>query len=114
MTWTVTNLLIQVIAAIVGGNAAAIVAKEHAFGALGHTITGTIGGMASGYLLQTVVATLVTGAGDVQQSDDVLTQWIVQGLTGLVAGAIVTMTIGLLKHSIDQHRTATHSARGDY
>lgn len=110
MTWTVTNLLIQVTAGIIGGNAAAILAKEHSFGALGHTIAGAIGGAASGYFLQTVVATVVNGAGDIQQVD-APTQAIVQSLSGLVAGAIVTMAVGLLKHGIDQHRIGKHSAR---
>lgn len=113
MSWSITNLLLQVIAAILGGNGAAVIAKEHAFGALGHTITGAIGGAASGYFLQTVVATMVTGSGDIQDID-APTQWILQSLAGLVAGAIVTMAVALLKHGIDQHRTAKHSARGNY
>ena len=107
MTWTITNLIIQIIAGIVGSHGAAVVAKEHAFGVLGHTVAGAIGGAASGYFLQTVAASVVTGAGDVQQGDDV-TQWISQGLAGLVAGAIFTMAVGLLKHGIDQHSTGKH------
>lgn len=100
MAWTVTNLVIQFIAGIIGGNAAALVAKEHSFGVLGHTV----GGAVSGYFLQTIVATVVTGAGDGQQNPDLVTQWILQGLAGLAAGAILTLAIGLLKHSVDQHR----------
>jgi uncharacterized membrane protein YeaQ/YmgE (transglycosylase-associated protein family) len=52
MTWTLTNLVIEIIAGIVGGHAIAAVAKEHSFGALGHTITGALGGAFSGYFLQ--------------------------------------------------------------
>ncbi len=105
MAWTVTNLIIQIIAGIVGGHAAATVSKEHSFGALGHTIAGAIGGAISGYFLQTIVGSVVNGTGEVQQGSDAVTQWVLQGLAGLVVGAIVTLAVGLLKHSIDQHRT---------
>jgi uncharacterized membrane protein YeaQ/YmgE (transglycosylase-associated protein family) len=44
MNWTLTNFLIEMIAGIVGGNAIAVVAKEHSFGALGRTIAGALGG----------------------------------------------------------------------
>ena len=34
MVWTTTNLVIQIIAGILGGNVAALASKEHSFGAL--------------------------------------------------------------------------------
>lgn len=105
MPWTATNLIIQIIAGILGGHAAAAVSKEHSFGALGHTIAGAAGGAISGYFLQTIVGIVVNGTGEVQQGSDVVTQWVLQGLAGLVAGAIVTLAVGLLKHGLDQHRT---------
>jgi uncharacterized membrane protein YeaQ/YmgE (transglycosylase-associated protein family) len=103
MTWTVTNLLIQVIAGILGGLGAAAVAKEHSFGAVGHIVAGALGGAFSGYFLQTLAGTVVNGTGAPNESDPV-TQWILQGLTGLVAGAILTLIVGFVKHSIDQHK----------
>jgi len=103
MAWTVTNVVIQIIAGILGGHVAAAAANEHSFGALGHTIAGAAGGAISGYFLQTLSVTLVNGSGAVQSEPDLVTQWVLQGLTGLVAGAILTLVIGLLKHLIDQH-----------
>ncbi|HWF93730.1 MAG TPA: hypothetical protein VG291_02095 [Xanthobacteraceae bacterium] len=103
MTWTTTNLLIQVIAGIVGGLAAAGLAKEHSFGTVGHIATGALGGAFSGYFLQTLAGTMVTGAGTVNESDPV-GDAILQGLTGLVAGAIVTLIVGFVKHSMGHHK----------
>jgi len=105
MDWTAANLAIQIIAGILGGHVAGVVVKEHSFGALGHTIAGAVGGTVSGYFLQTIVATVVNASGEVQHDADLVTQWILQGLAGLAAGAVLTMVVGFLKHSVDQHRT---------
>ncbi len=103
MTWTLTSLLIQIVAGIVGGLGAAALAHEHSFGTVGHILSGAIGGALSGYFLQTLAGTLVTGSGAVNASDPV-GDAILQGLTGLAAGAIVTLIVGFVKHSMDQHR----------
>ena len=104
MTWTLSNLVIEIIAGIVGGHAIAAVAKEHSFGALGHTIAGALGGAFSGYFLQTLAALVVNSTGDAYQGADQVTQWFIQAMTGLVAGAILTMAIGFAKHTFAQHR----------
>lgn len=105
MTWTLTNLVIEIIAGIVGGHAIAAVAKEHSFGALGHTIAGALGGAFSGYFLQTLAGTLVDGAGAKNESNpDPVSRVILQALTGLAAGAILTLIVGFVKHSMDQHK----------
>ncbi len=99
MDWTATNLVIQIIAGILGGHVAAVVVKEYSFGALGHTIAGAVGGAISGCFLQ------VNASDEVQHDADLVTQWILQGLAGFATGAVLTMVVGLLKHSVDQHRT---------
>jgi uncharacterized membrane protein YeaQ/YmgE (transglycosylase-associated protein family) len=104
MTWTVANLVIQIIAGIVGAHAISAVAKEHSFGVIGHTIAGAVGGAFSGYFLQTLAAIVVNASGEVQQDADPVTQSLLQGFTGLAAGAILTMAVGFTKHSIDHHR----------
>ena len=105
MTWTITNLVIEIIAGILGAHAISAAAKEHSFGVIGHTIAGAVGGAFSGYFLQTLAATVVNSTGEVQQDADPVTQWLLQGLAGLAAGAILTMAVGFAKHSIDQHRS---------
>jgi hypothetical protein len=105
MTWTLTNLLIELIAGVVGGLCISAALHEHSFGALGHTVTGAIGGAVSGYFFQTIVATVVDSTGAVEPSDRV-TVWMLQALAGLAAGAIATMAVGFAKHSSDRHRLA--------
>ena len=56
MEWSVTNLVIEIIAGILGGHLAAVAVHEHAFGAAGHTFAGAVGGAVSGSFLQTLVA----------------------------------------------------------
>ena len=57
MTWTFTSLVIQIIAGLIGGHVAAVAVHEHAFGAVGHTVAGLVGGFLSGYFLQTLAIT---------------------------------------------------------
>jgi len=110
MTWTLTNLLVEIVAGIVGGHAIAAAAKEHSFGAIGHTIAGAVGGAFSGYFLQTLAA-VVDSTGEVRQDADVVTQWLLQALMGLAAGAILTMAAGFAKHALDQHNAASKESR---
>ncbi len=107
MTWTATNLVIQIICGIFGGHAAAVAIKDHNFGALGHTIVGAIGGGISGCFLQTLVGTMVTGAGSVNTSSPA-EQAVLQGLAGAVVGGIAVLVGGIIKHSIDQYKTPSH------
>jgi uncharacterized membrane protein YeaQ/YmgE (transglycosylase-associated protein family) len=104
VTWTIANLVIQFVAGIIGGNAAAVLAKEHSFGALGHTMAGVVGGLLSGYFLQTLAGRVVneTGAANVPYP---VTQWILQSLCGLVSGAILVLIVGLVRHGIDEHKS---------
>jgi len=103
MTWSLSNLLIQFVAGIVGGHVAAAAAHEHSFGWLGHTLTGAIGGALSGAFLQTYAATVVTGGGGFNEPT-MVELVMLQSLTGLVAGAILTLVAGFLKHATDEHK----------
>jgi len=108
MTWTIANLVIEIIAGIVGGLGIAAALKEHSFGAFGHAVAGGIGGAFSGYSLQTIVMTVVDSTGAVNQQADVVTLGLLQALAGLAAGAILTMAVGFLKLGIDRR---THAAK---
>jgi uncharacterized membrane protein YeaQ/YmgE (transglycosylase-associated protein family) len=103
MTWTATNLIIEIITGILGGHAAAAAAKEHEFGLIGHTVAGAIGGALSGCFLQTFAITMVTASGSLNEPTAVENGFI-QAVTGLAAGGIVTLVTGLVKHAIDHHK----------
>jgi uncharacterized membrane protein YeaQ/YmgE (transglycosylase-associated protein family) len=103
MTWTFTSLVIQIIAGLIGGHITAVAAHEHTFGTIGHTVTGLVGGFLSGYFLQTLAITMVTGTGSLTEPRPAEV-FMVQALTGLASGAIVTLAVGFIKHTIDQHK----------
>jgi uncharacterized membrane protein YeaQ/YmgE (transglycosylase-associated protein family) len=105
MPWTLTNLVIQIITGILGGHAAAAASKEHSFGALGHTIAGAAGGALSGTFFQTLIGTMVTASGSVAEPT-AFEQTLIQAVTGAVVGGICTLLVGLIKRSIDEHKSS--------
>ena len=58
---TIVNLIIQLIAGVVGGNAAGAALKDYNLGNLGNTIAGAIGGVGGGAggAILTIIAGLV-------------------------------------------------------
>jgi hypothetical protein len=104
MIWTSTNLVIQILTGVLGAHFAATAAREHGVGFLGHTLVGALGGALSGYFLQTLAVTLVTGSGSLNEIRAV-DNAVLQGLAGIAAGGCLTLVVGFIKHSID-HRGA--------
>jgi hypothetical protein len=100
MIWTSTNLVIQILTGVLGAHFAATAASEHGFGFLGHTLVGAIGGALSGYFLQTLAVTLVTGSGSLNEIRAV-DNAVLQGLAGIAAGGCLTLVVGFIKHSVD-------------
>jgi uncharacterized membrane protein YeaQ/YmgE (transglycosylase-associated protein family) len=101
MTWTVTNFIIQVIAGIVGGHAAAAAVHDHKFGALGHTIAGAAGGAITGLLLQSVVATVEAGMFGTPSTVELA---VGEAVVGFAAGALTTLIVGLFKKEAGQRK----------
>ena len=52
MSDTIINLIIQLIAGVLGGNGAGSALKDYSLGGLGNTIVGAIGGVGGGQALQ--------------------------------------------------------------
>lgn len=103
MTWTLINLVIQIFAGTLGGNAAATIAPEHRFGTVGHTVVGAVGGFVSGYFLQTLAMTVVTASGSLNEPK--LAEIIVtQILAGAAAGGMAVLVGLCAKHIVDHHK----------
>lgn len=94
--WTITNLIVQAIAGFLGAHAAATVAHEHHFGAIGHSLVGLISGTLGGYFLQRLVMTTVNGAGDADPMT-ALEAGIYQAVAGAAIGAIAMMAVGFVR-----------------
>jgi hypothetical protein len=93
MSATIINLIIQLIAGAVGGNAVGAGVKNVDLGTLGNTIAGAIGGAGGGTLLTALLPILQGAAGNFD-----IGQVLGQVVGGGVAGAIVTAVVGLIKN----------------
>ena len=93
MSWTMANLIIQIIAGLIGANIAALAAHEHRFGFWGHSLVGLASGGSSGLFLQTYAVTVVTGDGslNVPRNAEI---FAIEALTGAVVGGIATFAVG--------------------
>src|SRR5580698_259080 len=94
-----TYFLIQVVAGFLGAHVAALVAHEHRFGFAGHSLVGLVAGACSGFFLQRIVMTTVTGTGDAMPVTELQAQ-IYQATSGLVIGAMAMLMIGFLRYEI--------------
>jgi hypothetical protein len=97
--WTIANLVIQSIAGVFGAHIAAIVAHEHRFGFIGHSVVGLIVGVLSGYFLQVIVMTTVNATGDAMPMT-ALEAGIYQAVAGLAFGGMAMLVVGLLRYEM--------------
>jgi hypothetical protein len=88
MSATIINIIIQLIAGAVGGNAAGAGLKDYNLGTLGNTIAGALGGVGGGQILTALLPML---AGTAENVD--IGSIIGQAVGGGVAGAIVTVVV---------------------
>ena len=95
MSATMINLIIQIIAGALGGNAAGATMKNLDLGTLGNTVAGALGGAGGGTLL-TALLPMLQGAASGNVDIGAL---VGQAVGGGVAGAIVTAIIGLIKNA---------------
>lgn len=97
MSETLINLIIQLIAGALGGNAAGATMKNFDLGALGNTIAGALGGAGGGTLLTALLPMLQGAAASGNVDIGVLAG---QAVGGGVAGAIVTALVGAIKNGM--------------
>jgi uncharacterized membrane protein YeaQ/YmgE (transglycosylase-associated protein family) len=90
MSGTLIDLIIQIIAGVIGGHAAGAMIKNCSLGAIGNTIAGAIGGIGGVRLLQELIPAMANTAGNVDVG--ALVGQIIGGAAG---GAILTMLAGV-------------------
>jgi hypothetical protein len=95
MQWTITNLILQIVGGLAGAHFAATALHDHRFGKLGHSLVGLLAGALSGYFLQLLVLTVVTGGGSLNEPRS-LEIFVMEGLTGMVVGGIAMTAVGML------------------
>ncbi|WEK48773.1 MAG: hypothetical protein P0Y66_13285 [Candidatus Kaistia colombiensis] len=100
---TLLPLIIQVVAGLIGGNAAGSALKDKSLGATGNSIAGGIGGIVLGQILQAVMGGAAPGAGAAMAGMDIgkIVTDIVGGGAG---GAILTAIVGILKNQVSGAR----------
>ena len=92
MSGVVVDLIIQIIAGVIGGHAAGAVSKDYTFGAIGNTIMGAIGGVIGALVLQAAVPALAGSAGSVD-----IEALVGQVIGGGVGGFLLTVIAGVMK-----------------
>lgn len=95
MSGTLVNLIIQLIAGAIGGNAAGAAIKNMSLGPVGNTIAGAVGGGLGGQLLTMLIPALAGSAGSMD-----IGAIVGQLAGGGVAGAILTAIIGAVKNGM--------------
>ena len=101
MSATLINLIVQLIAGALGGNAAGASMKNLDLGPLGNSLAGAIGGAGGGTLLTSLLPLLQGAAGNVDVG-----ALVGQAVGGGVSGAVLTAIIGLVKNGMGGGRTA--------
>jgi hypothetical protein len=97
MSGTVINLIIQVVAGALGGNAAGGFLKNIDLSPLVKTISGAVGGGIGGSILQSLIPAL-SGAASSGGFDIATAAGNLVG--GGITGAIVTVVVGLIKNAL--------------
>jgi hypothetical protein len=92
MSGTLIDLIIQIVAGVIGGYAAGATLKHCTLGAIGNTIAGAIGGVAGVQLLAQAVPALANTAGNVDVG-----ALVGQIVGGGVGGAVFAVLAGLTK-----------------
>jgi hypothetical protein len=95
MSATIINLIIQIIAGAIGGNAAGAGMEKANLGTAGNTIAGALGGLGGGQILSALIPAIAGAAGGAD-----LKSIVGQLVGGGVGGAILTIIVGLIKDAM--------------
>jgi hypothetical protein len=94
MSAALINLIIQIVAGVIGGTAAGSRMENVDLGGLGNAIAGAVGGVGGGQILAALIPAL-SGAQGVD-----ITSIIGQLAGGGVGGAVLTIVAGMIKNAM--------------
>jgi hypothetical protein len=97
MSATIIDLIVQIIAGVIGGNAVGAEMKEASLGTAGNTIAGALGGLGGGQLLAAVIPPIASAAAG---GGFDIGSIIGQLMGGAAGGAILTAIVGLTKNAM--------------
>jgi len=100
---TLLPLIIQVVAGLIGGNAAGAALKDKSLGTTGNTIAGGVGGVILGQILQAVMGGAAPDAGAAMAGMDI-GKIVTDVVGGGAGGAILTAIVGMLKNQVSGAR----------
>src|ERR1700747_1622043 len=92
MSGTIVNLIIQLIAGVIGGNGTGVLLRDYNLGTLGNTIAGAIGGAGGGQILQVMFPDLAHAAGGGLDVGSIIGQLV----GGAICGATLTAIAGVV------------------
>ena len=95
MSGTILNIVIQLIAGAIGGNAVGAAAQNVSLGTGGNMIAGELGGLAGGSLLTSLIPMLSGAAGNMD-----IGALVGQAVGGGVSGAIVSAIVGVIMNNM--------------
>lgn len=105
MTWTLANLIIQIVSGILAAHAVPGAVHDRTFGVSGRTIIGALAGALSGYFLQSFVIAVES---DFFNEPNTVELVVGQAVTGFVVGGIAALLASFVKQAINQDKSATN------
>lgn len=103
MSSVIINLIIQLVAGAIGGNAAGAALKDYTLGNVGNTVAGAIGGVGLGQALQVLIPALTAAASGGGFDVGSIVGQLIGGGAG---GAILTVIAGFVNNMMGGHPIA--------
>lgn len=100
MSHVLVDLIISVVAGLIGGYAAGLVGKEHSLGTVKNLVIGAIGGAGS-YFLRPLIPTVVGSNGETA-----VEHWMIVTLLELAGGAILALVLGFVATEAVKHKSS--------
>ena len=100
---TLLNAIVQTIAGLVGGVAAAAAVKEHSLGLVLNLLLGALGGGFGGFILQAAIPSMVNGSGEPNLGGSPADDLAIRVLAGFICGGMLVLIFCVLRFAKNEH-----------